>query len=334
MQRIITLNRKTLLALVGLIILGLCAVEGHKLWIQNAAEKNFSYEVYDDHVELLEYSGNEKNIVVPDTLMGKPVTVLKKRCFYGNRGIKTVRLGRNIREIEEDAFKFCFGLEHVTGKAELETISESTFSGCLKLKTVAVGNHVKRIEKMAFWRCYVLNSIGKQPELEYIGLRAFKEAGILNDFQIPEHAEVEREALYDSSWLYSRKEEFVVLGAGCLVAYNGDLEIVEVPQGVTKLDGYVFTYCAASENIKEIRLPETVTEVATRAFDNCGKIKVYIPESVTAIDTHKPAPSPVRPNDTISYLGAEEVTIVTTSGSYAEEYAKTHNIKCEIVEPW
>ena len=88
------------------------------------------------------------------------------------------------------------------------------------------------------------------------------------------------------------------------------------------------------ENIVEIRLPDTVTEVETWAFEGCKKVRVYMPESVTAIDAHMlerhPNMSSSRLNDRVE----SELTIVTTSGSYAEEYAKKYKVDCEIVEPW
>lgn len=343
MKKTITTKMKIIIALAATILLDLAAIGAYKLWRAYATEKNYSYEVCGDHVELVKYLGHEKHVRVPDTLKGKPVTVIRERCFFENEKIKTVHMGRNIREVGKEAFGFCYSLERVIGEAQLETISERTFTCCLYLKAVTVGNRVKRIETMAFFRCGALNSIGEQPELEYIGDGAFGDAGPLGDFRVSEHMELGWRVFHGSKWLENQTQAFVVAW-GCLLAYNGEVvedpfwgrvekhasEVVEVPYGVVKVADFVFEGCETAGDIKEIRLPVTVEEVDTRAFANCGEVRVYMPESVTAIDTYSLR---TEPNEKFSYLGGK-VTIITTSGSYAEEYAKKYGVKYEIVEPW
>lgn len=331
MKKITALKKKLIIVPAGIVILLFCTVAGYQWWIR----QNFSYEVYDDHVELVRYLGEQKRVIIPDTIKGKPVTVIREECFDHNKKIETVYLGRNIHEIERRAFADS-SLKHVKGKAELETISVGVFSSCLDLQTVEVGSHVKRIEGAAFALCVKLESIGEQPELEYIGDDAFLGANSFSDFQIPEHTEMGGRTFWQSQWLWDQQQEFVVAGKGCLMAYHGDAKIVEVPRGVTKLDAEVFMACADAKGIEEIRLSETVEEVETWAFDGCEKVKVYMPESVTAIDARHLSDDPDTQRSwlIVNPLSVKELTIVTTSGSYTEEYAKQCGLECEIVEPW
>lgn len=338
LQNLTMIQRTVLIVLAMSAILGTYAVIVRQIRTAAAVKTNYQYEVYDDHVELVEYLARDiENVRVPDKMHGKPVTVIKEGCFARHKEIETVYLGKNIKEIEKSSFAGCGSLKKVSGKAELEVIPEDAFSGCNYLHTVDVGNHIKRIENYAFYWCPMLKFIGEQPELEYIGQQAFNFAGYMTDFQIPEYVELGWAAFWGSLWPGIQGEEFVIVG-DCLVAYFGDARAVEIPQGVKRLGAYAFEDCKTVEDIEEIRLPETVTEVETNAFYDCGKIRVYMPDSVTIIDANYKDSRIYKEGDEntsmLSFHALENITIVTTKGSYAEEYAKAKGLQCEIVKPW
>ena len=302
--------------------------EQHCLIVKKDKQSGFSYAVYEDHVELLDYQGEKLDVNIPETLMGKPVTIIGENCFT-KKEIITVYLNSNVTEIKREAFDMCWELEYVTGDAEVESIEDFAFNKCHKLKIVKVGNNIKQIGMYAFYRCEVLESIGEQPGLERIGNHAFWGAGSFSDFRVPENTEVGNFAFFPSEWLENQTGEFVIAGKGSLVAYHGSEEVLEIPYGITKIDAGAFSYCERAENIREIYLPDTVEELVSMAFDYCGDITVYIPDSVTAIDEDY--------RDSRHYSLSDKdaiIKIVTTKGSYAEEYAKTYNIPCEIVEGW
>lgn len=338
LQNLTTIQRTVLLALAMSAILGIYAAIARSIGEAEAAKENYQYEVYDDHVELVKYLAEDiENVRVPDKMHGKPVTIIKEECFAKHKEIETIYLGKNIREIGVMSFTNCDSLKKVTGKAELEIIPTTAFASCDCLHTVNVGNHIKRIEEGAFLWCPMLKFIGEQPELVYIGQEAFASAGYMSDFRCPEQVELGWAAFWNSLWPSIQGEEFVMVG-GCLVAYFGDAKVVEIPQGVKKLGACAFSNCKTVEDIEEIRLPETVTEVETYAFDDCGKIRVYMPDSVTTIDAnYRDSALYHEGDDNESMLGfhaSENITIVTTKGSYAEEYAKAKGLQCEIVKPW
>lgn len=302
--------------------------EQHCLIVKKDKQSGFAYAVYEDHVELLDYQGQETDVNVPETLMGKPVTVIGQNCFSAT-DVTSVYLSANIKELKESAFSACQELEYVAGDADLESIPTGAFRSCGRLKTVKVGNRIKHVGASAFFACEKLESIGEQPYLESIGKRAFAYAGPLSEVYVPENTEVGDTAFYGSKWLDNQTEEFAIVGKGSLVAYRGSERILEIPYGITKIDGFAFDYCENAENIREIYLPDTVEELASRAFATCQNITVYIPESVTAIDED------YWDSESSSLCDKDAtIKIVTTKGSYAEEYAKTYNIPCEIVEGW
>ena len=72
---------------------------------------------------------------------------------------------------------------------------------------------------------------------------------------------------------------------------------------------------AECHNIEKIRLNEGVINIGKNAFYNNESLKIiYIPDSVKYIDEN-------------AFAKTYDFTIVCNKGSYAEKYAKQHNIK-------
>ena len=60
-----------------------------------------------------------------------------------------------------------------------------------------------------------------------------------------------------------------VIEDGILTGYNGnDTEIV-IPDGVTKIDGYVFS---SNDSLESVVIPDSVTEIGFSAFECCGSL--------------------------------------------------------------
>lgn len=308
--------------------------EKSEVYIGNGFFSHYAYVVYDDHVELLEYKGEKKNVDIPKRLLGKPVTVIGESCFAETK-IETVYLSSNIQEIKERAFQYCDFLQSIGGEAEIEVVNRSSFNGCDLLRTVEIGNSIKRIERFAFAYCENLETIGEQPLLEYIGEDAFNRSGELNGLQIGNNVELGDSVFHESKWLANQTDEFVIIGNGSLVGYNGNSENVEIPYGVTKFDDGVFEFSRNREKIRTIIIPETVNVMVSGCLAKCGEIKVYIPDSVKVIDEEHQELVSFSENNGLTYAGNNDtLTIVTTSGSTAEAYAEKYGIKCEIVEGW
>lgn len=58
------------------------------------------------------------------------------------------------------------------------------------------------------------------------------------------------------------------------------LEQVELPEGVTEIQGHAFSGCSSLE---QIDLPEGLTEIGSEAFSDSGLTEIYIPGSVTKV---------------------------------------------------
>ena len=182
------------------------------------------------------------------------------------------------------------------------------------------------------------------------------------DFTIPEGAtKIEGRAFEDCESLKfihipkSVVEIGVAAFEGCL-----SLESIELPDGIPVIENYAF-YCC--ENLKSIRIPDSVTEIGDNAFDCCYSLKsirisdnvtkigeeafrgcrtfvsVEIPDSVTEIGKgafcHCNSLESIHIPDSVArigydaFYGCDNLTIRCSKESYAEEYAKEHDISVE-----
>ncbi len=103
------------------------------------------------------------NVKIPSTVSvgGKeyPVTEIGKNAFKGNKNLKKVTLGKNVKVIEAGAFKGCQNLSKVKFPAALSTIGKNSFSGCKKLKSVSLSSSLKKIGTGAFKNCKKLTKV-------------------------------------------------------------------------------------------------------------------------------------------------------------------------------
>lgn len=60
-----------------------------------------------------------------------------------------------------------------------------------------------------------------------------------------------------------------VIEDGVLTGYNGNDTDVVIPDGVTKIDGYVFS---SNDSLKSVIIPDSVTEIGFSAFEYCGSL--------------------------------------------------------------
>ena len=129
-------------------------------------QNNVSYQV-DQNKNSVAVSdmrdSKSNNVKIPSTVSvgGKeyPVTEIGKNAFKGNKNLKKVTLGKNVKVIEAGAFKGCQNLSKVKFPAALSTIGKNSFSGCKKLKSVSLSSSLKKIGTGAFKNCKKLTKV-------------------------------------------------------------------------------------------------------------------------------------------------------------------------------
>ena len=88
-------------------------VESNGATLSVATDFIFSVSA-ENTVTLTKYIGKNTEVIVPDTYLDKPVTVIGESSFEGNTAITSVTLPNSITTIGKAAFKGCSNLKQMT----------------------------------------------------------------------------------------------------------------------------------------------------------------------------------------------------------------------------
>jgi hypothetical protein len=167
--------------------------------------------------------------------------------------------------------------------------------------------------------------------VQKIGKRVFYGSSLTDITNLNSIEEIEEDAFRSTPWIFAQEGEFVIIN-GSFQLYKGKDQTVVIPEGVTSIDG------AFAKNtdtyypiyVQEVYIPDSVVSISASSFDDQKNVTIYIPDSVKEI---KIKCGVVIDEETgIDTCGIGK--IVTTAGSYAEQYAKENGIPYEIVDSW
>ena len=129
--------------------------------VSRKEEGGFVYSLSHGQATILEYTGEDVNVVIPDELGGRPVVAVAEKAFYKNGEISSITIESDADNftIGEQAFSDMDSLVSVVLPDGLKTIPSRAFSGCDSLTEVTMGNGVESIEEYAFSECPTLANI-------------------------------------------------------------------------------------------------------------------------------------------------------------------------------
>lgn len=182
---------------------------------------------------------------------GLPPTVrqIYRNAMYGHSAV-TLDIPEGVETIADSAFMDCVSLTSVTLPSSLRTIEQNAFAGCMSLETVVLPNGLQSIGTDAFKGC---------------ALRTLHLPASLTAF--------DAEILGKDSTIGTIT---VDPANACLTAVGGVL----YDKAVTKL-----LFCPSP--VRELVLPDTVTQIAAQALQSCHMLtSLTLPESLEQIEPH------------------------------------------------
>lgn len=160
-----------------------------------------------------------------------------------------------------------------------------------------------------FYSCTYLDEVIIPEGTEGISGLTFQFCGRLNDVIIPKSMKYIGSGAFEGTKfeLLHKKDEYYVVGDHILLFYNGDKEIIAVPDGIKQISNWVLFKYDEQELVRSI----------------------YIPESVESYNGEVP------PN-TVIFFGNEEIKdlyaqnieglVVAPKGSYMEKFCQENNL--------
>ena len=239
---------------------------------------------------------NLTSVVIPDS-----VANIGSRAFDGCTNLTAVTIPDSVQEIGVDAF--CdtpwldsFSEEFVVvgdgvlidynGTKTEVTIPDtvkyisSGFYGNDNITHVSIPNTVTCIGDVAFSHCMYLTEVVIPDSVIEIKNGAFWGCGNLTSVTVPNSVKIIDGDALASPWLDAQTEEFVIVGDGVLLDYNGTETDVVIPDTVK----YISSAFEENKTVTRVSIPDTVTGLGSSAFERCKNLtEVTIPNSVTSI---------------------------------------------------
>lgn len=210
------------------------------------------FEKISGKVVFIGYDTIEKNVVIPETFEGEPVTEISQYCFYENRKIEEIILPKSIEIIGMGAFNFCFSLKKIELPKGLIEMHARAFAHCSKLEEITLPDTVKIAKGYAFAFCSNLKKIKLSEGLTEINNNVFEGCSSLEEVVLP--ASVTK------------------IGNGAFAGCK-NLKKINLNEGITEIGASAFFKC---ESLKEVVLPATICKIGNDIFGNCLELKKVI----------------------------------------------------------
>lgn len=184
-------NQKKIMIVVCLIVIVLGVYFLVKPYgaVKYVADSSFEYTQTENGIILTKYTGQNKNIIIPDKIDGMKVVSLSG-TFHGNSTVENVIIPEGVEEIDYMAFWHCINLTSVELPESVKTIGHAAFNSCISLKKVKGDFAYTQIMPYAFTNCASLEKIDLPETLEFIGEKAFEECESLKKLVIPASVEI------------------------------------------------------------------------------------------------------------------------------------------------
>ena len=160
-------------------------------------------------------------------------------------------------------------------------IGSSAFENNKNLYSVTMPNSVTEIGNYAFERCKNLSNLKLPSNITTLGIYVFKGCDALTEIYIPKTVK-DSICPFDESGIETAEFESGMTKIPSSIFQGASkLKNVKIPETVTEIGNYAFERC---KNLSNLKLPSNITTLGIYVFKGCDALNnVSIPDSVTSI---------------------------------------------------
>ncbi len=277
---------------------GITLTESIELFVDTTVKgytsDGLKYEIVDDEIAIIDYTGEATTITIPDVIDGYSVKKIGAGAFSYSANLETVTIPESVTVVERYAFYECSGLKSIVIPEGVEIIETSMFEGCTALSSIIIPESVTSIDDYAFYYCTSLLNITIPDNVTSIGYGAFCNCSGLESVTISKSTtNISYNAFFncislssitvdENNTVYdSRNNCNAIIETATSTLILGCKKTI-IPEGVTSIGERAFYEC---ELLESITIPESVTNIGACAFAYCLSLaSITIPENITSID--------------------------------------------------
>ena len=228
---------------------------------------------------------NLENVVIPASVLE-----INKNAFQYCQKMTSLTFeeGSKLERIDENAFAGCNALLALRLPDSVTTIGQQAFSSNIKLTELVLPAALRNLGNFAFNSCKGLTSVIMQEGLEEIGNNAFANCSSVTSFTIPDSVKKLGNYVFQNCHameevLMSENSQMKQIGNGVFQYCYGLKKAILGPQ----IDTFGLVVFGDSTNLVEVRLPDALTSVPDKLFQNCIYLTtVNIPAQATSIGSN------------------------------------------------
>ncbi len=231
---------------------------------------NYKYTVTDGEATIVEYLGEETNIVVPATLGTCPVKYVGNGVFYGNETVETVTFSEGILSHGGTALDYCPNLTavHYPSTMQVTASVSNGFSNapttCPKLATitVAAGNPYMKVTDGILYN-YDMTTLLLCPS-----------ANGLTEYTVPQGVTLiapEAFSRHNTLKKVVMPDSVITIGSLAFVASYA-LEEAAIPKNCEYIGQYVY----GETKVTSIHIPASLTNIRLYAFNHCDPTDITV----------------------------------------------------------
>ena len=247
--------------------------------------------------------------VVTEAVIPEGVTTINAYAFCNWDKLTKVVLPSTLETIGAYAFSGCSGLTKVVLPSTLETIGAHAFSGCSGLSKVIFPEGMTSIGYQAFYGCSGLAEIYIPSSMKFIGYDAFRRCFRLRDVALPKmcFGHVSMNGRFDDG----------------NYALDTFFEVDRIRNLTIESEiGSIGHELRAFTNLTSITIPQSVTNIAADAFENCPRLRAEWFKTLSAVSA-KGVGAEAR-YDLADYAADRTIASVTVDGDAAiDEFVLT-----------
>lgn len=245
-------------------------------------------------------------VVIPETFLDLPVTVIGQKAANENAYIKHIVLSDSITTIEGMAFAYCANLTQITWSKNLteigngafastgferitipdcvQSFGHSVFSQCLSLQSIKLPEGLTEISDSFAWGCTSLSEIYIPDTCITVNAGAFAECTSLKRIDLPSGLQTIGDEAFASSGLetVTIPDSVTAMGTGVFQSCRSLYKAV-LPDNLTYVPDNTFNQCFKLDNFV---IPSSCEKIQSNAFTSCISLQeIQISDTVTEIST-------------------------------------------------